>query len=39
MYTVIPDINTITKHINRYLDKCLNKKINTYYINVTQTVL
>ncbi|KAL4153562.1 hypothetical protein QTP88_001395 [Uroleucon formosanum] len=22
IYTVIPDINTITKHINRYLDEC-----------------
>lgn len=22
MYTVIPDINTISKHINRYLDEC-----------------
>jgi len=25
MYTVIPDINTITKHINRYLDECHNR--------------
>ena len=25
IYTVIPDVNTITKHINRYLDQCHNR--------------